>query len=145
MQIPLIYPGKITPPSTLSPLSHEPDFIASTLPSDYKHLAVGGTFDHLHVGHKILLMTALWLTSRRLVVGVSNMESLKKKTAYAYMETIQERTQHVKEFLDKMHKGLLYDVVPILDPYGPTQYDDTLTGIVGSLETRKGCESGKLL
>jgi pantetheine-phosphate adenylyltransferase len=32
---------------------------------------VGGTFDHLHAGHKILLSMTVWLASRKVIVGVS--------------------------------------------------------------------------
>ena len=33
--------------------------------------ALGGTFDHLHAGHKILLTMAAWITTRRLIVGIT--------------------------------------------------------------------------
>lgn len=34
-------------------------------------VALGGTFDHLHAGHKILLSMACWLARRRVIVGIS--------------------------------------------------------------------------
>jgi hypothetical protein len=34
-------------------------------------VALGGTFDHLHAGHKILLSMACWLGSKRVIVGIS--------------------------------------------------------------------------
>jgi hypothetical protein len=37
----------------------------------YPVVALGGTFDHLHAGHKILLSMAVWITGRKLIVGVS--------------------------------------------------------------------------
>ena len=39
----------------------------------YDNVVLGGTFDYLHAGHKILLSMASWFTSKRLVVGVSGM------------------------------------------------------------------------
>lgn len=44
---------------------------SSGLPPLYPVVALGGTFDHLHAGHKILLTMACSLCSSRLVVGVS--------------------------------------------------------------------------
>lgn len=38
----------------------------------YKNVVLGGTFDRLHVGHKILLSTAAIRTTSRLVVGVTD-------------------------------------------------------------------------
>lgn len=37
----------------------------------YPVVALGGTFDHLHSGHKILLTMAASITSRKLIVGVT--------------------------------------------------------------------------
>lgn len=38
--------------------------------------ALGGTFDHLHAGHKILLTMAASITTRKLIVGVTGSSSL---------------------------------------------------------------------
>jgi hypothetical protein len=40
-------------------------------PKTFNHVAVGGTFDHLHAGHKILLTMTAWITGKRLVCGVT--------------------------------------------------------------------------
>lgn len=34
-------------------------------------VALGGTFDHLHAGHKILLSMSAWIASARLIVGIT--------------------------------------------------------------------------
>ena len=34
-------------------------------------VALGGTFDHLHAGHKILLSMAAWISQKKLIVGVT--------------------------------------------------------------------------
>ena len=58
-------PGPETPASTSTPTDDR------KLPPTYPVVALGGTFDHLHAGHKILLTMAASLCTSRLVVGVS--------------------------------------------------------------------------
>lgn len=36
-------------------------------------VALGGTFDHLHAGHKLFLSMAAWIASDKLIVGVTCM------------------------------------------------------------------------
>lgn len=38
---------------------------------EYEVTALGGTFDHLHAGHKILLSMAASITTRKIIVGVT--------------------------------------------------------------------------
>ena len=60
-----------------------PSLIASNLPPFYPVTVIGGTFDHLHAGHKILLSMSAYITSQKLIIGitgiVSNFTSLQKK------------------------------------------------------------------
>lgn len=37
----------------------------------YPVVALGGTFDHLHAGHKILLSMAAWIAGKKIIVGVT--------------------------------------------------------------------------
>lgn len=48
---------------------------ATSLPRLFDVVALGGTFDHLHSGHKILLTMAASITARKLIVGVSGQSS----------------------------------------------------------------------
>ena len=70
-------------------------------------VAVGGTFDHLHAGHKLLLTMATSLLSlpiqsdqrRRLVVGITQDELLKNKNYADFLESWDVRQQNVFTFL----------------------------------------------
>jgi hypothetical protein len=42
-------------------------------PRIFNRVAVGGTFDHLHAGHKILLTMTALLSTKSMVVGVTGM------------------------------------------------------------------------
>eukprot|EP00043_Microstomoeca_roanoka_P012504 m.121056 g.121056 ORF g.121056 m.121056 type:complete len:160 (+) comp15516_c0_seq1:127-606(+) len=45
--------------------------LESTTIGQYKHSCLGGSFDHLHAGHKILLTAAALVTSDTVHIGIS--------------------------------------------------------------------------
>lgn len=47
--------------------------------SKYNNVVLGGTFDRLHIGHKILLSEAALRAKRRLVVGVTDVNMIASK------------------------------------------------------------------
>ena len=49
-------------------ISPEADKVKPSLPNS----VLGGTFDHLHAGHKILLSIAAWVSRNKLIVGVTS-------------------------------------------------------------------------
>lgn len=46
----------------------------------YKHVCLGGTFDRLHVAHKLLLSEAILRTSDKITVGVTEENMTHSKT-----------------------------------------------------------------
>lgn len=107
-------------------------------------VALGGTFDHLHIGHKLLLSVAALCTTRRLIVGVTSTELLTKKKHRAYVEPIAVRLAAVRHFLRAFRQAfgaLELDVVPISDVCGPAATDPTLDLLVVTEETAKGADT----
>ncbi|OBT74605.1 hypothetical protein VF21_06368 [Pseudogymnoascus sp. 05NY08] len=94
--------AKTTSQTTPAP-SHQPS--AKT----HSVVAVGGTFDHLHAGHKLLLTaTALMLQPpsansqphhRRLIIGITGDELLKNKKYAEQLESWRRREEGVIGFL----------------------------------------------
>lgn len=80
-----------------------------TTPSKVHHVViVGGTFDNIHAGHKLLLTaTALLLqpisntscVPRRLIVGITGDELLKNKKYAEFLKSWRQRQDDVVEFL----------------------------------------------
>jgi len=74
-------------------------------------VAVGGTFDHLHIGHKLLLtMFALALdpapdaadTEQSLTIGITGDELLKNKKFADFLESWSRRQQGVHDFMSSI-------------------------------------------
>ncbi|PCH37862.1 Nucleotidylyl transferase [Wolfiporia cocos MD-104 SS10] len=103
--------------------------------------ALGGTFDHLHAGHKILLSMGAWIASEKLIVGITDDALLTKKAFKEVLETIDVRIARVRAFLELFKPSLQYDLVPISDVYGPTGWDDNIQALIVSKETLPGAHS----
>ncbi|XP_033226288.1 bifunctional coenzyme A synthase [Belonocnema kinseyi] len=104
----------------------------------YKNVVLGGTFDRLHSGHKILLSEAVLHCTEKLTVGVTDTNMLKSKILWELIEPCAKRITAVKDFLEDVDPSLKYEVVPISDMYGPTKDDPNMDLIVVSEETVRG-------
>ena len=86
----------------------------------YKHICLGGTFDHLHSGHKLLLTEAAHLASEKITIGIAHDDLLKNKSLKQFIQSYSIREQSVKDYLQSVSKNeLVIDIVPINDPVGP--------------------------
>ncbi|XP_015116701.1 bifunctional coenzyme A synthase [Diachasma alloeum] len=103
-------------------------------------VVLGGTFDRLHNGHKILLSEAVLRCEEKLTVGVTDETMIQGKVLWELIEPCEKRIEAVKEFLEDIDGSLRYDVVPISDMFGPTKSEDDLDLIVVSEETKRGGE-----
>jgi pantetheine-phosphate adenylyltransferase len=94
----------------------------------YSKVAVGGTFDKFHDGHKKLLSTAFEIADT-VEIGVTSdaFGGLKGD-----IDSCEERMSNLKSFFkDKSN----FIIVPLDDPYGTTIYDVDFDAIVVSEET----------
>jgi pantetheine-phosphate adenylyltransferase len=102
----------------------------------YHKVAVGGTFDELHRGHKALLGRAFEVGDQ-VVIGLSSDEFVSKmgkphKTA-SYLQRCRELAAYLVEL------GLVdrAEIVPLYDPYGLTVKGQGLEALVVSQDTAK--------
>ncbi|EPQ58000.1 Nucleotidylyl transferase [Gloeophyllum trabeum ATCC 11539] len=111
------------------------------LPPVYPVVALGGTFDHLHAGHKILLSMSAWIAQEKVIVGVTGDKLLVNKSNKEVLEKLPERVARVRAFLELFKPGLVYNIVAIDDVYGPTAWDPNIQALVVSQETLPGAAS----
>jgi pantetheine-phosphate adenylyltransferase len=100
----------------------------------YDYVAVGGTFDRLHEGHKALLRKAFQV-GRNVIIGVATEELLLGKANRGLIYPYARRVTEIKEFLAS--EGFLQraELVPIRDRLGTTAYDPRIEAVVVSEET----------
>ncbi|XP_064895375.1 bifunctional coenzyme A synthase isoform X1 [Columba livia] len=108
---------------------------------DFSDVVVGGTFDRLHGAHRLLLSACCLLARQRLLAGVSDGDLLRHKVLMELIEPYELRAAKLREFLEDVKPSLRYDIVPLVDPYGPAITDPNLQCLVVSEETRKGGEA----
>ncbi|KAH6647296.1 cytidylyltransferase [Truncatella angustata] len=84
---------------------------AEPKPSLYDVVCLGGTFDHLHPGHKLLLTAGALLlkvptdtSSRpcRFIIGITGDELLKNKKYAEFMQSWEDRALYTIEFLKSL-------------------------------------------
>jgi len=100
----------------------------------YEKVAVGGTFDKLHRGHKALLIKAFEI-GESVVIGLSSDEFVSKMGKPHKTATYAERLKELEAFLEKNNLADRAEIVPLKDPYGLTLSGKGLDALVVSKET----------
>ncbi|MDR2873229.1 MAG: phosphopantetheine adenylyltransferase [Methanobrevibacter sp.] len=95
----------------------------------YDKVAVGGTFDRFHYGHRKLLKTAFKI-GETVVIGVTSTEFAQVKEN---VEPHSIRMSNLNDFLKKYHDN--FSIFYLNDPFGSTIHDKDFDAIVVSEET----------
>ena len=97
---------------------------------------MGGTFDHLHDGHKYLLKTALSL-SHNIEIGLTSQNLLENKKAASKLEDYHTREKNLKNFISSFTDLSRVNIVEIKDWDDMAKYsqDPDYEGLILSQET----------
>ncbi|KAG7195022.1 uncharacterized protein KQ657_004135 [Scheffersomyces spartinae] len=110
----------------------------SSSPHTYSVGAVGGTFDHLHDGHKILLSLAIYVSYTYLIIGITGAELLKNKKYSEVLESFEVRMNRVINFIERLKIPINYQIYEINDICGPTGFVKDINTLIVSGESIKG-------
>ena len=110
--------------------------------SSADRVALGGTFDRLHAGHRLLLAAAAVLSRRRVYVGVTGEALLANKRFAAHLQPYAEREGAAVGYLREVRPGLEVEAGALLDPREPSAAatDPSMEVLVVSEETVGGGE-----
>lgn len=98
---------------------------------------MGGTFDHLHQGHKYLIQTGLAF-AKQLVIGLTSDDTLKSKKYASKIESYHVRKLNLENYITDITSLERVEITELKDPYGPPIHEPDYEGIIVSQETYEG-------
>jgi pantetheine-phosphate adenylyltransferase len=99
----------------------------------YHLAALGGTFDHLHRGHKALLERA-FETSEGVVIGLTS-DQFARSSGKKIELGFDRRKEKLVRYLRKTYPGRRYEITKLETRFGPAIYTKEIDAIVVSAET----------
>jgi len=102
----------------------------------FRKVAVGGTFDEFHRGHKVLLMKAFEI-GEHVLIGLSSDDFVKKMVKPHVSASYEERLKELEAFLQVLGLRNKAEIIRLNDPYGITITDKCIDALVVSEETEK--------
>ena len=112
-----------------------PRFMTST--RRFRGCLVGGTFDRLHAGHRLLLHAAS-KNSEKMEVHITSDEMAHSKSPF--VQSFEERRSELLNWADTV-TGCKITVHQLNDNYGPAPSHAAADAIVATPETRNMCQS----
>lgn len=104
----------------------------------YKHAVLGGTFDHLHAGHKRILDFAFHIAAQVTIGIVEN--PIEEKPYQATVESNQMRREAINSYITQNKLSKRAHIVTINDIYGPAADDPNFDVIVTTKETKPNAQ-----
>ena len=100
----------------------------------FKTVAVGGTFDEFHKGHRALIQKAFEV-GERVLIGLCSDDFARRLRKSHRIADYEERLGNLEHFLRKLGVLDRAEIVPLNDPYGVLLSRGCVEAIVVSQET----------
>lgn len=100
----------------------------------FKTVAVGGTFDEFHKGHRILLFKAFEV-GEQVLIGLCSDEFFKKLNKPHPAAPYKKRLEELQNFLHKHGFLERAKIIPLNNVYGVTLRNSSLDALIVSKET----------
>jgi len=98
-------------------------------------VATGGTFDHVHRGHRALLSKSFQV-GRKVIIGVTS-DAFAAREGKAPDEDFEERVRNLEALIREEHPGREYTIAKLDDYFGPGIASPEVQAIVVSKETER--------
>lgn len=104
----------------------------------WRHVAVGGTFDRLHAGHRILLAATAITATEAAYIGITGPALLQNKNHHELLQSFEARESAAKEYLQLVRPGLAVHTAELHNPKGLASEIGGIEALVVSTETAQG-------
>ena len=104
----------------------------------FKIVAIGGTFDHIHKGHQVLLEKA-FECGEKVIIGVTS-DNFLAKLGKVVENRYEERVRKLQEYLLAKYSAERFEIQPLDDYFGPGIYREEVEALVASTETASRVE-----
>jgi pantetheine-phosphate adenylyltransferase len=104
------------------------------LEKKFKTVAVGGTFDEFHKGHRALLIKAFEV-GERVLVGLCSDRLVESLTKPHVTASYEQRLEELSKFLRERGVWERAEIVPLNDPFGVTLSEGCVEALIVSRET----------
>jgi len=112
-------------------------FLISNKISNFKHVVVGGTFDHFHKGHKALL-TKAFEVGKKVTIGVATKEIYKDKFLSETVEPFSTRQKNITGYINyhlNNDRAKMVKIISFSNFTGGVDKEKNIDAIVVSKET----------
>lgn len=98
------------------------------------NLALGGTFDHFHKGHRYFLNQAFQI-SKNVVIGITNDAFAKKIHENTVLQSFKVRKKSISDYLNEKSLLKSAEFVKLQDHFGPTADDESIEALLVTKNT----------
>ena len=101
----------------------------------FKLVAMGGTFDIIHIGHLSLIEKATSI-SEKVIIGLTS-DSLAAKKGKNITNNFKTRLENLEKTLAEKFPSCLFEIAELNDDFGPAVIEGKVDALVVSEETRE--------
>ena len=112
------------------------DLVKETVGRKFRSVAVGGTFDEFHKGHRALIRKAFEV-GQQVLIGLCTDEFARKLWKDHDISAYGKRLEELRKFLGDQGVLNRAKITPLADPYGVTLSRGCVEAIVVSRETER--------
>ena len=130
----------VTSPSQYITEATDESHTHKTTTLQHDKVAVGGTFDRLHAGHRLILAVAALVCRETVYLGMAADKLLANKAGAKSIFPFEQRSAEARAFIEAFKPGLRVEVSALVDPKEAPKAAtmSAITALVVSIETESG-------